>query len=268
MGLTRGQWLPQPGYVWVGDPTPKGYSGYDLRLMFWGDGTDLPTSARNLVIIGKDDRNLLHFRIFDASGNRVKDEGPTTLPTAKIPEIDTLMVQLRPLLPPHVLTDAEKKEVISKATSIVGETRDVRVKWAPGTQHSLIANLIASDQEGGWTPAPGYAWKRDVPREVVAHLLGQPSREVLAPYAETSLELVKMGYAEKVAGGIAVFQMLREFGKDLQPVLEKLGRDAVNRLGEPQERERRESFERLDRLNSAGERFDWDRANGRVHTAK
>jgi hypothetical protein len=96
--------------------------GFDLRLMSWGDGADVPTSGNNLVIIGADNNGLLHIRIFDRSGNRVTDTDETELPTTQAGAILTLKQQLPGLLPPHVLTSAEKSLVISEATSIVGLT--------------------------------------------------------------------------------------------------------------------------------------------------
>src|SRR5262249_13220879 len=37
----------------------------DLRLMPWGDGSDVPTSGQSLVILGTDGAGLLHIRSFD-----------------------------------------------------------------------------------------------------------------------------------------------------------------------------------------------------------
>ena len=92
--------------------------------MSWGDGSGVPTSGKNLVIVGIDNNGLLHIRIFDAAGNRITDTDETQLP-AQAAAIATLKQQLPGLLPPHVLTDAEKAQVIAEATSIVGQTRRV-----------------------------------------------------------------------------------------------------------------------------------------------
>ena len=92
--------------------------------MSWGDGSGVPTSGKNLVVVGTDNNGLLHIRIFDAAGNRIKDTDETQLP-AQAAAIATLKQQLPGLLPPHVLTDAEKAQVIAEATSIVGQTRRV-----------------------------------------------------------------------------------------------------------------------------------------------
>jgi hypothetical protein len=99
------------------------HRGFDLQLMSWGDGSGVPSSRNNLAIVGIDNDGLLHIRIFDASGNRVTDTDETKLPSAQAGAISTLKQQIRGLLPPHVLTAAEKAQLISQATSIVGQTR-------------------------------------------------------------------------------------------------------------------------------------------------
>src|SRR5262245_57647351 len=76
--------------------------GFDLRLMSWGDGSGVPTSGNNLVIVGTDNNGLLHIRIFDAGGNRVMDKDETQLPASQAGAITTLKQQLSGLLPPHL----------------------------------------------------------------------------------------------------------------------------------------------------------------------
>ena len=75
---------PDPAFT--EDPSDLGgklTDGYDLRLMSWGDGSGVPTSGNNLVIVGIDNDGLLHIRIFDAGGNRVTDTDETKLPDDK-----------------------------------------------------------------------------------------------------------------------------------------------------------------------------------------
>jgi hypothetical protein len=88
--------------------------------MSWGHGTGVPTSGNDLVIVGTDNKNLLHIRIFDMRGNRVTDTDETKLPPAQAQAILTLKQKLPGLLPPRVLTDAEKAQVLREATSIIG----------------------------------------------------------------------------------------------------------------------------------------------------
>jgi hypothetical protein len=110
-----------------------GADGSDLRLMSWGDESGVPTSGNDLVIVGIDNDGLLHIRIFDAGGNRTTDTDETKLPGAQAGAISTLKRQLPGLSPPHVLTGAEKAQVLSKVTSIVGQTRaDTSVSESDG----------------------------------------------------------------------------------------------------------------------------------------
>ena len=48
---------------------------FDLRVMSWGDGSGVPTSGNKLVILGIDNNDLLHIRIFDAGGKRRHGHG-------------------------------------------------------------------------------------------------------------------------------------------------------------------------------------------------
>jgi phage FluMu protein Com len=38
-----------------------------------------------------------------------------------------------------------------------------RPRWVPGTPHPQFPNVVASDEEGVWSPAPGYAWVTSTP---------------------------------------------------------------------------------------------------------
>jgi len=99
------------------------WNGPELQLVSWGDGSKVPISGNNLVIVGTDSGGLLHIRIFDAAGNRVTDADQSQLPITQAAAISALKQQIPGLLPPHVLTDAEKARVITQATSIAGDTR-------------------------------------------------------------------------------------------------------------------------------------------------
>jgi RNA polymerase sigma factor (sigma-70 family) len=103
----------------IGLRSPK----FDLQLMSWGDGTGVPTSGNNLVVIGIDDNDLLHIRIFDQGGHRVTDTDEVSLPRAQDQAILFLRQRLSGLLPPHVMTNGEKAQTLREVTSIVGETR-------------------------------------------------------------------------------------------------------------------------------------------------
>jgi hypothetical protein len=93
----------------------------ELRLMAWGDGSSVPTSGVNLVILGTDRNDVLHFRIFGPDGHRVTDTDETKLP-AQAGAISALKKQLQTLWPPHAPSLAEKARVIAGVTFIVGQT--------------------------------------------------------------------------------------------------------------------------------------------------
>jgi hypothetical protein len=89
--------------------------------MSWGDGTGVPTSAKNLVIVGIDNNDRLHVRIFDQDGHRVTDIDETKLTAAQARAILALKQRLPGLLAPHVMTDLEKAEVLHDAKIIGGQ---------------------------------------------------------------------------------------------------------------------------------------------------
>jgi phage N-6-adenine-methyltransferase len=118
---------------------------YDLQLMSWGDGSNVPTSGQGLVIAGLDNNSLLHIRTFDttglrtdtyeemkggaldlvtadASGHGLSDTPASNLPQAQAQAIAVLKRQLPGWLPPHVLSHAERNQVLNDATSITGQT--------------------------------------------------------------------------------------------------------------------------------------------------
>ena len=112
--------------------------------MSWGNGSGVPTSGSDHIIVGTDTKGLLHIRSFDAGGIRsdtfeVKDtSGALHLRSVdasgkvlsdvlesktQAGEISTLKQQLPGLLPPHVLSSDERSHVLVEVTSIVGRDR-------------------------------------------------------------------------------------------------------------------------------------------------
>ncbi|PWT79197.1 MAG: hypothetical protein C5B58_14140 [Acidobacteria bacterium] len=95
--------------------------GPELALMPWGDGSGVPISGKNLIIVGVDNKSHLHIRIFDDIGKRVTDTDETKLPPGKADAISILKGQLQTLLPRHLLTSAEKVLFIGEVKSIVDQ---------------------------------------------------------------------------------------------------------------------------------------------------
>jgi hypothetical protein len=94
----------------------------NVTLVSWGDGSKVPGSGENLVIVGIDNNNVLHIRIFDGGGTRKTNADETQLPGTQAMAIKTLKQQLPGLLPPHVLSSAEHAQLIAEVTSILGQT--------------------------------------------------------------------------------------------------------------------------------------------------
>jgi ketosteroid isomerase-like protein len=131
-------------YALFFDIAPGGIHGPDLQLMSWGDGSEVPTSGQNLVIAGIDNNGLLHIRTFDGAGVRtdtfettngsgaldlettdasgavLSDVPEASLPTAQSSAITTLKQQLPDLLRPHVLSSAQRDQILGEVTSIIG----------------------------------------------------------------------------------------------------------------------------------------------------
>jgi hypothetical protein len=130
--------------------------GYDLRLMSRVDGRRVPISDSNLVIVRTDNDGRLHIRIFDATGKRVTDTDETKLPSTQAGAIRTLKQRLPGLLPPHVLTDAEKAQVIREATSIVGQTPWPYRQDKPVEKDDMLRMLLPLRRAAVAIPNPGY----------------------------------------------------------------------------------------------------------------
>src|SRR5262249_45461785 len=120
-----------------------GYTGlpFNLQLMSWGDGSGVPNAGSDFVIVGTDNSNLLHIRIFGASGNLVTDTDETKLPAAQAAAIATLKQQLPGLLPPHELTDAERAAVLRQVIAIVDQTPGLSDPAAPSGWYGIQGQI-------------------------------------------------------------------------------------------------------------------------------
>jgi parallel beta-helix repeat protein len=164
----------QPGYL--GTPLITLFRAVgveqDLRLMSWGNGSGVPIKGHDLVIVGTDDDGLLHIRTFDSAGvrtetfetmdssgaphlesaddeGRVRSDAPeSSLPTDQAGAITTLKQQLPGLLPPHVPSSAEKRQVLREVTSFVVYLSD-GLSLEPGSGGSEIFGLAIEGFDGG-----------------------------------------------------------------------------------------------------------------------
>ena len=96
--------------------------GPRLEVIPWGDGSKVRRSGKNLVIVGADNKGLLHIRIFDIEGN-LKDTDETK-PGTGPGAFSTLKMLLQALSPPNKPIPEEKarldSRVISEVISIIG----------------------------------------------------------------------------------------------------------------------------------------------------
>ena len=121
--------------------SPLRATGFDVRLMSWGDGTGVPPSGSNLVVVGTDSLGRLHIRAFNSSGSQIIDTDETNLPSSSAVAITAFKARFPNLLPPYVLPAAEKSQVISDVTSIVGQTR---ATWPASTPLIILAGISAA----------------------------------------------------------------------------------------------------------------------------
>jgi hypothetical protein len=148
-----------------GGPAQLLQGGFDLRLVSWSDGSGVPTSGKKLVIVGIDNYDLLHIRMFDAGGKSVVDTDETRLPTQAV-AIATLKLQLTGLKPPQVLTRATKARVLKKVTSIVVQTSldsprqlsKAQPRQRPKTSRTIQSK---SGRDAGSSPNPGRSTEQD-----------------------------------------------------------------------------------------------------------
>jgi hypothetical protein len=117
-----------------------GGPAFDLQLLSnLNKVSDLPTSGTDLIIVAPV-QNVLHFRVFDSDGRMVVDTDETKLPNQAGP-IAELKQLLQNLWPPHQLTEAEKDQVITAVTSILGNLCGAtRAFVAEGAQVTVTAS--------------------------------------------------------------------------------------------------------------------------------
>jgi len=97
----------------------------NLLLVSWGDGSDVPTSANNFVVVGLDNKNLLHIRIFNGDGQEVADTDETQLSAPEARKIASLKQQIPGFLQlfvSHQLSAAQEAQVLGDVASILGDS--------------------------------------------------------------------------------------------------------------------------------------------------
>ena len=131
-----------------------------------------------------------HLVYADASGNVLSDVPESSLPAAQAQAIAALKQQLPGLLPPHVLSDAERDQVLGEVTSIIGHTLAAGVRTDTyeategGTPHLVYADasgLVLSDAQESSLPAARAqaiaALKQQLPGLLPPHVLSDAERD-------------------------------------------------------------------------------------------
>jgi hypothetical protein len=177
---------------------------FDLGLMSWGDGTGVPTSGYNLVIVGTDNDNRLHIRIFDHDGDLITDTDETKLPRAQAEAISALKQKLPGLLCRQNLNmynlrlmsalEGEKDiPTAGKSLIVVAAVKDVlyfrifdgdgkRVVDTDETKLTTQAGAIEDlrkQLEDWWPPhEPTYHGEKAQVRPVITSIVGHPKLTV------------------------------------------------------------------------------------------
>jgi HNH endonuclease len=120
---------------------------YHLLLMSWGDGTGEWDQGNKKVIVGTDNNNSLHIRVFDDLGSCVRDIDETT-PSTRLMSIQQSLIstlkQLLGLLAQREPNKTERDQVIEQAISIATQTRP---KPPPDDIKILVEPPEASDED-------------------------------------------------------------------------------------------------------------------------
>ena len=105
------------GAVFVSTNVQKIAKGFDLRFLHsQGDGSEIPTSGKNLVIVA-DVGGTLRFRVFDAEGQVIEADAARLATQAGA--MADLKKRLDGLRPPHILTRAESNAIVAAVTALV-----------------------------------------------------------------------------------------------------------------------------------------------------
>ena len=119
--------------------SPDRIARYDVRLIHSSTTLDLPTTGKELVILGHHDGGIF-FRIFDSKGGIVIDwvDDP-----GRIGALEELLPSLDP---PHEMTTTEKGWIIAAVTSLVDTYRS---KLQAGTisGEAKLAETLARAEE-------------------------------------------------------------------------------------------------------------------------
>lgn len=119
----------------------------DVCLMRWKDDSEMPTSGKNLMVIGILDTisRDCPLKVFAADGQVAFEQTDMYQPV----DLDPLRDRLLSLLPPHVLTDAEKAFVATKVGAILANSAPPNglINWWGNWTGTGDVTLNANDRQ-------------------------------------------------------------------------------------------------------------------------
>ena len=137
----------------------------ELALVPRFDGSGVTTPGKGLIVVGTDDNGLFRIRMFGDTGKLAKELDEREL-AVQAAAVEALKHRLPSLLPPHVLTDDEKEQVICMATTIIDQTNFVITKHffpanpiviGPG-KTAEVKIYLHSCSRGKWLLRPGLSF--------------------------------------------------------------------------------------------------------------
>jgi hypothetical protein len=158
MGVNQMQYLEGGNAFNANQPMMK---GYDLRVENWGDGSNVPTTGKFLIVVGKDNQRMLRIRKFDGLGKRTDfDETKMKSPQT----VASLKRQLEgvSLSTPILTTTTTWNQVLADVATVLGvapdsdawldRTRETGVLLNPGeilqmVREWLIGNKLMEEAE-------------------------------------------------------------------------------------------------------------------------
>lgn len=135
---------------------------WTLRVRELSAPGELPSDGRQLSVVARVN-GVLHFRIFDADGNRVRDLAEAAL-TSHQEERDQLRLRLAALGDQPVLDAAQQREILSEVSIILG----YRLELAGQQLHLLPGHGLTVSGEDVFVPRPLRVSLADLPASGVA----------------------------------------------------------------------------------------------------
>jgi hypothetical protein len=180
-------------------PEPARPTGFDVRLVSWGDDKEVKSEGKPLIVVWLDINQVLRFRVFDAKGKPLTDYDETHWPLQS-GRISALKQWLPILMQLEASDKDQKRQIAKEVTSILGQPRGLSATLALALRISALKQRLATLMQ---LEALDKDQKRQIAKEVTS-ILGQP-RGLSATLALALLEPGRLteGQLSEVCGWIA-----------------------------------------------------------------